>query len=123
MHTNSYFNQNEKHNGDNLVEQVNEKKVSSEEQLHFSRGAPGSAKGCTALLFAALKCFLVPFLLVNNVLNNSTLSIVKDPAHLYLLHNVMRIETPKFLWYNFSEGNGKWKDRATLLDILYSYGN
>ena len=72
---------------------VTEKAVSlSEEQLLFSRGAPGSANGRTALLFAALQCDLVPFL-VNNVLVNPLLSSVKDPAsaeiHLVGLLNLL----------------------------------
>ena len=54
-------------------------KAAAEQQAMSTGGAPGAAQGRIALLQQALACKLCEFL-VDNVLENSTLSDVKDPA-------------------------------------------
>jgi hypothetical protein len=51
----------------------------AEQQILSSAGAPGSAQGRVALLQSALMCELPKFL-VEGVLENPSLSTVKDPA-------------------------------------------
>jgi hypothetical protein len=54
-------------------------KVEAEKRVDTEQGAPGAADGRVALLQSALQCKL-PHFLVDDVLENSSLSKVKDPA-------------------------------------------
>ena len=54
-------------------------KVEAEKRADTEQGAPGAADGRVALLQSALQCKL-PHFLVDDVLENSSLSTVKDPA-------------------------------------------
>jgi hypothetical protein len=54
-------------------------KVEAEKRADTVQGAPGAADGRVALLQSALQCKL-PHFLVDDVLENSSLSKVKDPA-------------------------------------------
>jgi hypothetical protein len=54
-------------------------KVEVEKRTNTVQGAPGAADGRAALLQSALQCKL-PHFLVDDVLENSSLSKVKDPA-------------------------------------------
>ena len=53
--------------------------VEASQRAATSAGAPGSAAGRKALLESALRCSLATFL-IQSVLENSTLSKIKDPA-------------------------------------------
>lgn len=54
-------------------------KVIAEQQTVSAGGAPGAAQGRISLIQSALACKLAEFLL-NDVLENTTLSSIKDPA-------------------------------------------
>lgn len=65
---------------------------SAEQKVMYTSGAPGALEGRDSLLQQALACRLCPFL-VDEVLENSTLAEVRDPA----AAKVHSIELLKFL--------------------------